>query len=571
MSAQVFIMSLISLFIVVLFCIVLHLLLRADRYKRVLLKTAPFMYAWLNPNNFNQQTWWYLVKVNFCILAAEVLGLAVLDSFVSTLLFSLITITSAYALNYLVLGPKPYSIPLINLFVLLGLLMLIFFSIVPDVSLLLCLPIMACIALVTNHPRMEKLDVKYIPNVNAREKAFLAYRCFMISWLVIVIIGPSVAFLIRHYQHEKLMTTYASLIADVQKLREKANTSAPDKSDLPLYYLVTNVQKTNSETLPRCDRYDSMYYNQIPQFTFLNDDNTPLPFNYVPDMRDVVISKYDKIIEVSAATNKLGMPGYEIKRTSGVKTAELKLNRSTMISAIFVIGLVGLIWWVLTTLTRKVFYLPKHAAWEILPPPKLPWGTIKFEFTNVDSHLHALHGIESKIQIKADELSTNSLERWEHEKLILELQNEQHELYTQYWDKCTEEEKFFLFDLSEDGVVNHPDDKILQSLSQKKILRLYPRLEIVNASFANFLRTMLQKKEIQRMERLGSKDGRWKHTRVLLIIIVLAALAFLSIAEENFFGRATAIIGSITLVLPNLMTLFGSITKIFAKGTTASS
>jgi hypothetical protein len=73
------------------------------------------------------------------------------------------------------------------------------------------------------------------------------------------------------------------------------------------------------------------------------------------------------------------------------------------------------------------------------------------------------------------------------------------------------------------------------------------------------------------MERLGSKDGRWKHTRVLLIIVVLAALAFLSIAEENFFGRATAIIGSITLVLPNLMTLLGSITKIFAKGSTASS
>jgi hypothetical protein len=58
-------------------------------------------------------------------------------------------------------------------------------------------------------------------------------------------------------------------------------------------------------------------------------------------------------------------------------------------------------------------------------------------------------------------------------------------------------------------------------------------------------------------------DG--KHTRVLLIIIIIAALAFLSIAEENFFGRATAIIGSITLVLPNLMTLFGSITRLFTR------
>lgn len=71
-----------------------------------------------------------------------------------------------------------------------------------------------------------------------------------------------------------------------------------------------------------------------------------------------------------------------------------------------------------------------------------------------------------------------------------------------------------------------------------------------------------------KMERQESKDGRRKHTRVLLIIIIIAALAFLSIAEENFFGRATALIGSITLLLPNLMTLLGSITRMFTKRST---
>ena len=77
--------------------------------------------------------------------------------------------------------------------------------------------------------------------------------------------------------------------------------------------------------------------------------------------------------------------------------------------------------------------------------------------------------------------------------------------------------------------------------------------------------------KFKRWNAQESKDGRWKHTRVLLIIIIIAALAFLSIAEENFFGRATAIIGSITLVLPNLMTLFGSITKLFTKGVNSKS
>jgi hypothetical protein len=573
MSAQIFIMCLISLFIVVLFCMVLHLLLRADRYNPVLLKTAPFMYAWLNPNNFDQRTWWYLFRINFWILASEVLGLWALDSFVSTLLFSLMTITSAYALNYLVLGPKPFSNPLIHLFLVMGILMVFFLAVAPDVSWLLCMPILACIAIVTRHPRKEKLDLKNIPKISDREKAFLAYRCFMISWLTIVIMGPAVGFLVRHYEHEKLMITYASLIADVQKVREKMNTSAPDVKELPPYYLkmANYVQKAEPVKSPRCERYDSVYYNQLPQFTFLNGDNTPLQFNYVPDMRDVVISRYGKIVEVSANTNKLGMSGYEIKRQSQVKGAEVKFNRSTGFSAILVVGLAILFWWVLTTLTQKIFHLPKHAAWKTLPPPEFPWGNIKFEFTNAEDGLHLMKGVGSKIKAESDALDTNSLERWEHEKLILELQHEQNDLYTLYWNQCTEDEKFFLYDLSEDGVVNHPDDEVLKALSQKKLLRLFPRLEIVNVSFTNFVRTTLQKDEIQKMERQESKDGRWKHTRVSLIIIIIAALAFLSIAEENFFGRATAVIGSIALLLPNLMTLLGSITRLFTKSSTPAS
>lgn len=569
MSAQIFIMCLLSLFIVVLFCMLLHLLLRSDRYKPVLLKTAPFMYAWLNPNNFDQKTWWYLFRINLWILATEVLGLYILDSFVSTLLFSLMTITSAYVLNYLVLGPKPFSRPLIRLSLLMGFLMVFFLVAAPDVLWMLCIPILACIAFVTRRPRLEKLDLKNIPTVSDSKKAFLAYRCFMIAWLTIVILGPSIGFLVRHYEHEKLMTTYASLIVDVQKLREKENTNAPDSKDHPYYYGLSNdVQEIVRQKTVRCEWSDSIYYNQLPQFTFLNGDNIPLQFNGVPDMRDVVISRYDNIVEVSANTNKLGMPGYEIKRQSQVKGAEVKFNRSTGLSAILVVALALLFWWVLTTLTRKIFHLPKHAAWKTLPPPEFPWGNIKFEFSNAEHGQHLMKGVGSKIKAESDALDTNSLERWEHEKLILELQHEQNDLYTLYWNQCTEDEKFFLYDLSEDGVVNHPDDEVLKALSLKKLLRLYPRLEIVNASFANFVRTTLQKEEIQKMERQEIKDGRWKHMRVLLIIIIIAALAFLSIAEENFFGRATALIGSITLLLPNLMTLLGSITRMFTKSPT---
>ena len=343
----------------------------------------------------------------------------------------------------------------------------------------------------------------------------------------------------------------------------------------PLYFSVLDsaVQKVNTNKASVCDPSDLVYYNQLPQFAFLNSDNTSLDFNYVPQMSGLMISRYGNILEVASKTNKIGMSlNFDIQRQSQVEGAELHLNPSTFLAAVLILGLAILLWWVLTTLTRKIFYLPKHGAWDGLQPSpsKLTWGNINSEFPNEEADLHVLNGVESKIQKQPDPKDNNSTANWENEKLIVELQKEQNDLYTIYWNNCTEDEKFFLYDLAEDGVVNRSDDEMLKSLSQKKLLRLYPRLEIVNVSFANFVRTTLPKDEIQKMEREESKDGRWKHTRVLLIIIIIAALAFLSIAEENFFGRATAIIGSITLVLPNLMTLFGSITKLFTKGSTAS-
>jgi predicted permease len=72
------------------------------------------------------------------------------------------------------------------------------------------------------------------------------------------------------------------------------------------------------------------------------------------------------------------------------------------------------------------------------------------------------------------------------------------------------------------------------------------------------------------MEQLEKKDGRWKQMRVLLIITVISAFAFLSVAEQNFFGRATALIGSVTLLLPNLVNLLSSVAKLFTKNQPSS-
>ena len=568
-SAQIFIMSLISLFIVVLFCIVIHLLLRLDRHKPVLLKTTPFLFAWLNPNNFHAKMWEYLFAINLALLITEGVGLWLFDSFVSSLIFALLVITATYSVNYYVLRPKPASKVSWFLMTITGAFIVFLLMIEPSKSWWLCLIVFAIILGVVKYKISDDRDAKVMTTVEGREKIFLTYRCFMISWLAIIIIGPSIGFLVRHFEHEKLLTAYAYLITDVQKQRGRVCSDPLNLKNQVFYPVLANDEfKPCTGKTDRDNSYDSVYYNQFPKFAALNRDNTPLQFNYVPNMNDLTISRFGDFLQASAKKNILGIVVPKIERNTKLEKAELNFNWSFCVALILILGLGILLWWVLTTLTRKIFYLPKHNAWDALPPPEFEWGHIKFEFSNDDKNLHLLHGITSGVKGKANDPEAESRKNWEHEKLILELQKEQDGLYTELWANCSEEERLFLYDLSEDGVVNRPDDEVLKGLAEKKLIRLYPHLEIVNVSFANFVHSRFKKDDIKKIQDHESKDGRWKHIRVLLIIIVLAAFAFLSIAEENFFGRATALIGSVTLILPSILNFLGSITKLLTKNPT---
>jgi hypothetical protein len=75
---------------------------------------------------------------------------------------------------------------------------------------------------------------------------------------------------------------------------------------------------------------------------------------------------------------------FDIQRQSQVEGAGIHLNPSVFLAAVLILGLAILLWWVLTTLTCKIFYLPKHGAWDGLQPSpsKLTWGNINFEFPN---------------------------------------------------------------------------------------------------------------------------------------------------------------------------------------------
>jgi hypothetical protein len=96
-------------------------------------------------------------------------------------------------------------------------------------------------------------------------------------------------------------------------------------------------------------------------------------------------------------------------------------------------------------------------------------------------------------------------------------------------------------------------------MARKGLVRLTPKLEVVNFSFANYVREAAAAEGQTAMDGSDGRPGRWKNMRTMLIIIIIAAIAFLSIAEQEFVGRASAVIASIGVLIPSLINIFGKV------------
>lgn len=566
LSAQVFILCLMSLLIIVIFCGCLHLIIRYDRFKPVLLKTNPFLYEWLNPNLTPPSLWRRLFIGNFGTLIIVTASAVVLDSFSSQLSFSLMAIAGIYFTNICALKRevrRESKITFTVVIAITGVLFLLTTYQQPGRHLLFGLlgPFNIFVAyFISSKNRNVRLQAHFherLPlSVEDRRKAFFAYRLFMMSVLLSIAAGPSLGSLIHHYTHEKLLTTGGFLLEDMQKLRSRgAGVNASSK--MPYYSVLTrDLKEVNYNLDSLFDHYDSLFYRFFPTFASPNRADLPIGGSYIPSMSEVDIARRGDILQAIAETNIQHVPSREITRHTRLEGPELQQGSTAMASVALVATVIGILYFVVTKVTRKVFYVPKHSAWTSYAPPYGNWEEVEFGLTIS----------QNELKVKPHRLRPT--DHWREELRVLKSQEKQINRFMSYWDNLDPESKFFLYDLSEDGVANHSDESILRRLTSDGAIHLIPRVEFSSLSFANFVRTGIDKKETEEMARREVKEGRWKQARIILVIVILSALAFLSIAEQSFFGRATAVIGSIALLVPNLITLVGSVSKWIATAPT---
>jgi hypothetical protein len=138
------------------------------------------------------------------------------------------------------------------------------------------------------------------------------------------------------------------------------------------------------------------------------------------------------------------------------------------------------------------------------------------------------------------------------DELAFKLQFTSQYFYMYIWQSLTKEEKFLLYDLAEDNLVNSFDVHNLSMLIGKGIIYRDSdgTLRIFNKGFRNFILTAIGNSEAMKIKSQIRDNGNWGKWRTPLIIIFISILVFLMVSEENTYGKLLLYVGGLGTAIP---------------------
>lgn len=143
------------------------------------------------------------------------------------------------------------------------------------------------------------------------------------------------------------------------------------------------------------------------------------------------------------------------------------------------------------------------------------------------------------------------------DSVIFKLQITSHYFYTYIWQSLTKEEKFLLYDLAEDGLVNPFDDYNLSMLISKGlIMKQYGTLMLFNKGFRNFILTAIGNTELNRLKDQVKDNGNWGSLKTPIIIAIMAILVFLIASQQEAYSRIIAYITALGAGVPAVLKIF---------------
>ena len=170
------------------------------------------------------------------------------------------------------------------------------------------------------------------------------------------------------------------------------------------------------------------------------------------------------------------------------------------------------------------------------------------------------------------EIATSFTENEVSEKvdlMVYKVQVASEYFYMYIWQSLTKEEKFLLYDLAEDNLVNSYDNYTLSMLIAKGVIvQSNGLLRIFNKGFRNFILTAIGHSEVNKIKERINESGNWRNLKTPLVIIIFSILAFLLISEQEAFSKLLTYVAALTAGVPAVLKIFSLFDKSGGKAST---
>lgn len=182
--------------------------------------------------------------------------------------------------------------------------------------------------------------------------------------------------------------------------------------------------------------------------------------------------------------------------------------------------------------------------------------------TNYTHFLHDMQDVTLKI---AHDIKVHNSDK-KTDELALKLQITAHYFYMYIWQSLTKEEKFLLYDLAEDNLVNSYDDYNLTILIAKGvIINSNGSPHLFNRGFRNFILTAIGNTEAMKIKDRIKENGNWGNLRTPLIIVILAILAFLLISQQEAYSKLLTYVAALSAGIPLVLKILSLFDKNASK------
>jgi hypothetical protein len=146
--------------------------------------------------------------------------------------------------------------------------------------------------------------------------------------------------------------------------------------------------------------------------------------------------------------------------------------------------------------------------------------------------------------------------KFAEDKLTLRIQMIAGNLYINIWRSLSSDEKFVLYDLALDGLVNITNTVAVSMLINKGlIVEEEGHLHIFNRSFRHFIVSSVDDKEIAHLQAMNKRHSNWSNLQGPLLLVVLATFIFLAIAQEGLYSKIIGVVTGIAAGIPALLKL----------------